>query len=154
MKKQQGFTLIEVLVYLTLFAIIIGGAVVTAYQIIEGSESLQARVIIEEEGNFLLGKITSALSGVQTINSATGGTLTVTKFDGTNFTYSLQGLNFESNQSGTNLALNNSNVNVSSLTFTHLTNPQGVKTDFTLSARDESGHVYSQSFTATKYLRK
>ncbi len=55
--KNQGFTLIETLLYLALFTLIIGGGMTAAYQIIESTAAAQSHLILEEEGNFILRKI-------------------------------------------------------------------------------------------------
>src|SRR4030042_506817 len=61
--SQAGFTLIESLLYIALFSIIIGGALVAVYQMIESSDAVSAKNIVEMEGSFLLRKIDWALTG-------------------------------------------------------------------------------------------
>lgn len=77
--SKRGFTLIEVLIYLALFSIIIGRAMVSVLQIVESSTSLQSKVVLQEESNFLLRKINWALNGATTMSvSADHQTLTIT----------------------------------------------------------------------------
>ena len=52
--NTQGFTLIEVVIYIALFSLLLGGAFVTAYQLIDNSRELNVKNRVQEEGNFLL----------------------------------------------------------------------------------------------------
>src|SRR5213078_842008 len=78
---QKGFTLIETLVYLALFAIMIGGIVAASYLLFESSNRNQTKAMMQEEKNFILGKINYALSGAKSA-SVFGTSLTVTKYVG------------------------------------------------------------------------
>lgn len=156
-KHTAGFTLIETMVYLGLFSIIIGGGLVTTYQIIQSSQSVQNKILLQEEGNFLLAKINWTLTGIKTINQVTATTLSVTKYDSlivNPLTLSLNQTDLQSNRTGSNLNLNASNITITSLQFTHLTQPtEGVKVQFTLTSKADSGQSYSQNFETVKYLR-
>lgn len=164
-KSGAGFTLIEVLVYLALFAILIGGAVAAAYNVVEGSGRSQTRAMLQEEGDFLTAKISWALSGAQAINSppadTPGSILSVTKWDagiGT-VTITLAGADLTLSRAGNPAQiLNNSNIQISNLNFTHTftggINPESLAADFTLSARTPNGITISQDFSTTNYLRK
>ena len=55
--NRSGFTLIESIIYLSLLVIVVGGGVVAAYQVIQGTEATYNHVILQEEANFLFGKI-------------------------------------------------------------------------------------------------
>ena len=170
-KDQGGLTLIETVVYIALFSIIIGGAVVAAYQIFESSGRDRTRVMIQEEGDFLVAKINWALSGVQSItgpaNPPLGGActhsdaLTVTKWSasvGTIVIKVVSNAMVLSRGGGTENPLNNSNTEVSGLQFTHCytggINPESMSVSFTLSARTPSGTTISQNFFTTAYVRK
>ena len=62
MKKEfAGLTLIETIIYLALFTIIIGGSLIAVYQILQASTQSQEYALIEEEGNFLMGKLVWAI---------------------------------------------------------------------------------------------
>ena len=69
MKKNNGFTLIETLIYSVLLSLIIAGSLVGVYQIISSSDKLSTKAFIEQEGNFLLRKINWALTGATVIYS-------------------------------------------------------------------------------------
>jgi len=172
-KKSGGFTLIEVVVYIGLFAIIVGGAFVTAYSIIDSIGRNQSKAMIQEEGDFLIGKINWAFSGAQSITlpaiippakSASGSTLSLAKWD------TSIGNPIVITPSGSDLVisrgpndprpLNNSNIQVSDLNFEHISTlgdgitPESVKSSFTLSAKTPRGEIISHTFSTTNYLRK
>ena len=54
---KKGFTLIETLIYIALFALLIGGGVGSAYSLIASSDRITTGAMLEQEGNFLLAKI-------------------------------------------------------------------------------------------------
>jgi type II secretory pathway pseudopilin PulG len=79
-QKYQGFTLLETLIYIGLFTIIIGGALVSSYYIFESSSELQTKVYGEQEGEFVLTKINYLLNSTATATiSGTPEVLTITR---------------------------------------------------------------------------
>ncbi len=66
---QQGFTLLEAVMYIGLFSIIIGGLLMVSYGIIEGSAHQSITINETEEKTFLLQKVNSLLVGAQEILS-------------------------------------------------------------------------------------
>lgn len=164
--QPRGFTLIEVILYLALFAMIFGGIIVSAYNVIEGSGRTQSRAQMQEEGEFLLGKITWVLSGAQTINSPSIGDessiLSVTKYNGATLQVKLDDANLELNNAGTSTVLNASGISIvpGSLKFKHQMdsgigiNPESVESEFTLTAKTPNGQDITQDFSSTTYLRK
>lgn len=169
--------MIETLVYLGLFAILIGGAFTAAYGIVESSGTGQTKTMMQEEGDFLIAKITWALSGVQVINQPTVGTPgsllsfnKVTGLDANNqpiiapVTVDLSGtdmqVSYPSNPIPNVFTLNNSNVEISNLVFTHdsvsggTIKPESIESTFTLSALAPDGKMLTQDFTTTIYLKK
>ncbi len=62
---QSGFTIIEALIYIGLFAFIMSGAILSAYQIFEGSAQVQTMAERETELNFVIRKIDWALNGIE-----------------------------------------------------------------------------------------
>lgn len=163
--KQQGFSLIETLIYIGLFAIIMSGIIAVAYAIFESSGRNQTKTMVQEEGNFLLAKINWALTGATAINQPASGnsdnsdnTLTLTK-GGSHLTFSLSGGNLVLQSA----VLNNSNITVltpvtnPTFVFTHTgtgSNPESVTARFTLQTKTPNGQIYTQDFQTTKYLRK
>ena len=81
-KSDEGFTLMETMIYIALFGILMSGAVVGAYNLLEGSGRNIAATRIQEEGTFLNRKINWALSGATNASVSGGGsTLTITRPD-------------------------------------------------------------------------
>jgi len=164
-KLQTGFTLIEVLVYLVLFAILMTGSVAAAYSLFESSDRNQTKVTVQEEGDFLLAKISWALSGVQAVNSppigGSGSMLSVNKWDsatGAVVVY-LNGSDLYFSQGGNPaLPLNNSGTAVKNLVFTHNfgggVNPESVRASFEIDATTPNGMTVTQEFSTTKFIRK
>ena len=158
----------ETMVYIGLFAMLIGGAVVTAYTVFESTGHNQAKQILQQEGDFLIGKIEWDLSGVQTIasppldfsTSTQSSILQVAKYDGSSLSISLNGNDMQMQKGIELFLLNNSNVKVSNLVFTREAasgggiNPESISASFTLTATAENGMLINQNFTTTKYLRK
>ena len=70
---KKGFLLIEVLLYLALFGIIVGGSASVFYSILEGSEKVNQDALISSEAEFILGKINWMLSGDVTIEEPLSG---------------------------------------------------------------------------------
>ncbi len=155
MTKNRGFTLIEVIIYLALFSVIIGGAMSGVYQLVQSNDANAQKIIVEQEGNFLLRKIDWALSNVANVTvpaeAASGQTL---KIDKVNYTqnpieFNLAGSNLELKKGGGSaVALNSSYTLLSDLLFEHLppsgAKPAAIKTSFKLNG---------QSFSTTKYFR-
>ena len=81
-KSGKGFTLVETMVYIALFAILMSGAIAATYELLEGGDRNEASVSIQEEGTFLDRKINWALTGASaTLVSGGGSTLTITRPD-------------------------------------------------------------------------
>jgi hypothetical protein len=53
----RAFTLVEVMIYIALFGMLVGGAVVSAYQVLSGGARNQRSIEIQEEGTFIHRKI-------------------------------------------------------------------------------------------------
>lgn len=165
--KTRGFTLIETIVYMALYAIIMGGALVSVYSIFQSSSHTTARVLVHEEGNFMVGKINWAMEGISSITSplvnATGQVLLVTKSDASLGVVgvSIVGSNMMIQIGGVNEVLNNSNVRINATPFiTHTRastdgiSPESIAVRFTVTTLTEDGLTYTQDFSTVKYLRK
>lgn len=160
--KKSGFTLIETLLYIALFAIVIGGGMVATYQIIQATDANRNQIILQEEANFIFRKIEWALTGATGICSSSGSSLTVTKIIPVSCLITANLLVFDLNGSNIRLTrgnalpttLNSSNILSSNLAFTVSGGiPNGVTTKFTL-ITVQNGRAASQDFSFTKYLRQ
>ena len=156
MKQKKGFTLIETLIYAILVAFIISGVLISVYQMIQGSATLNTRIVAEEEVNFIFRKIVWALAGAYDINSpGTGDTGTTLSVDKENFSdnpivLDLNSGNLRIKRGGEEaVILNNEHVAISNATFEHLASsgdkPGGIKVNI---------FVDNQAYETTIYLRK
>ncbi|MES2087829.1 MAG: type II secretion system protein [Patescibacteria group bacterium] len=164
-RKNSGFTLIETLIYLALYGIIIGGTLVSVFNIFESHNRNQAKAMLEEEGAYLIGKIDWALSGANSVDTPTTNKLAIERAElPTNqnpLTFEITSGNLTLTR-GTNSGeiLNNSNVKLQNLTFTHVTPseesvlPESLTATFMLIAKTSEGFEISRIFSSTKYLRK
>lgn len=154
LSSSNGFTLIETLVYLALFALIIGGVVASAYALFETSGYNQTAAMLQEEQNFLLARFAQTVEGAASIEApvagASGPTLSLTAYDGG--VVSLTGSGGAFTLAGQ--PLNNTNVRVSEVMFTHVENPEGVTLSLTLSAQTPEGRMVRRDASLTAYLHK
>ncbi len=82
LKTGAGFTLMETMVYIALFSILMSGAVVGIYNLLEGGNRNVTASLIQEEGTFLNRKISWAMIGSTAVSVSPGGSiLTVTRPD-------------------------------------------------------------------------
>ena len=82
MEGGKGFTLIETLIYIALFSILMSGAIVGSYNLLEGGRRNSIAIGIQEEGAFLIRKINWALTNASAVSASSGGTrLTITRPD-------------------------------------------------------------------------
>jgi hypothetical protein len=145
---QKGFTLIEALLYIALFAIVIGGGMVAVYQIIESTNRTSDKVMMLEEANFIQRKIEWALKGASVDDDETDSdTLTIIKpIDGSDeilvFEFDGTDVILDGN-TGEDVALNN--------TFVTVTDPE-IVFDSAENKVDISFRVDGELFSQTKYL--
>ena len=162
-KTRTGFTLIETLIYIALFSIIMVSGFVTAYQLIQGTDSLNSKTVTEEEVNFVLRKIDWALTGISSITRPSAGilqytdTLTTIKYGGNQIDICLDANKVKIREGGGAsvcsssefLPLTSDNVKVTTLQFQYIppagTGPAGVAATTTING------IVS---TTTKYIRK
>jgi len=175
-KSQSGMTLIETLVYLVLFAIFFGGAISASYNVLEIGGRNQTKVIVQQEGDFLLAKIDWVLSGVDSINEPAAGTsgslLSVNRVMGLvggvpqieavtiGFPNGDMVIGYPNRVPPATITLSNSNIKITDLNFEHVKStsndaePESVTTTFTITAKTENGADYSQNFYSKTFVRK
>lgn len=157
--NNRGFTLIEVIIYITLFSLILGSAFVIAYQLIEGSSKLSTKSTVQAEGNFVLRKLNWALTGLDPDSapvisgSACSQTLSVDKTDPSVDTVDIRlneidGVKYieiQENEEGFN-PITTINVLVSCLKFSPISGtPAGITASF---------EINGSPFSITKYVRQ
>ncbi|MEN9614111.1 MAG: hypothetical protein RLZZ347_418 [Candidatus Parcubacteria bacterium] len=84
--RNKGFTLVEVVIYIALFGILMVGAVVATYQLLQGGAHNETALAVQEEGMFLVRKINWALTSVSSVSVSPDGTiLTISKIPSADF---------------------------------------------------------------------
>ena len=154
-KNNKGFTLIETIVYLALFGILLSGVFMSAFNIIESSGRNQVKIIMKNEGEFLLAKINWAISRAIIAQVPEGGCLQIN--DGVNNLEFRQGENIMTLKRNENEAiiLNNKSVKVSNLFFIKNENDiKGIRYGFDLKSNAPNGMNLISHFESTTYLRK
>lgn len=160
MKKQQGFTLVETLLYLGLFGLLMTGIVVSAYSMFELTGRTQSRAMLTSEGNFLLGKVNWAMNGAMSVTIGSSPlSLTITRASSPNTVkFDLSSTNFQLQRDlNTPVVLNNSNVKLQNLSFTKsgiFPAPEKVTVAFDLVTNTPDGKSVTQNFSTVKYLHK
>ena len=143
---NKGFTLIEAIIYIALFSLLIGTTFITAFQLIDGSDKLNAKNTIQEEGNFVIRKFNWAFTGISNCTNTTN-TLHINKYNGNQIDINLVGTKIKITESiGISDFLTTDNVSVDSLFFT--------KTEGTLPSITANAKINGVDFTITKYIRK
>ncbi|HEY4499988.1 MAG TPA: type II secretion system protein [Candidatus Paceibacterota bacterium] len=126
MKQQQGFTLIEIIVYSGIMVAFVTTALLSLQQMLGSSDRVKQQRELNENHRFLVQKLNWALSNVQVINSPAAGANAAS--------ISINQLNFSSNPivldlsggvmrvatgGGPAMALSNGYVTISNLLFSH-----------------------------------
>jgi prepilin-type N-terminal cleavage/methylation domain-containing protein len=125
MRKNSGFTLIEMIVYIGLFGIIMAGLVTTSFHLTESARGTSSKVATEEEINFVLKKLDWALTGADSSTIVTADLPDELKFKNTKISpnFIIFSLNadgdIEMEKNSTALLLTTKNVKVGSLQFTY-----------------------------------
>jgi len=150
MKLNKGLTLIEVIVYIALFMLLIGGGMISAFYIIDSSERNKSDLSVTTEAQFLLRKIDWALTGVDSV-SVSGDILTVYKSDATKILIdsSDNRVRFSRDDGNSWEFLTAERISIENLTFTH--------TRDTCPALDSVAVSFTaddKPFEMLKYLRK
>ena len=157
---SKGFTLIEMVIYIALFSIIMGGLISTVYLLTQSMENTSKKTAVQEEMNFVLKKLDWALAGATKINSPLSGTSTSLSLQKTNYVSnpiviklnaSVPTKKFIEIQTGSNnpfYPLTTQNVKVENLIFEYIagtgTGPAGIKATIIIEGK---------SITIIGYLR-
>lgn len=150
--KAYGFTLIEVIIYIALLSLIMGTCFVTAFQLIESSNSLSEKSTTQEEVNFVMRKINFLLKQTDPsapISPSSGvlSILTFTTYDGNQITIWRSGEKIEIKESSYGnifLPLTTDNVKATNIEFKY--EPLGGITSIFI--------IDGKVFTTTNYFIK
>jgi len=75
-KYQNGFSLIEVILYIFLFSLMLGGSLSTFYYLMESNQKLSEKSLINDEAEFIISKIDGFLRNSDQILSPSFGEIT------------------------------------------------------------------------------
>lgn len=168
-KTTKGFTLIEVVMYLGLFTLIIGSVLTSVDSILEANARSHTKVMVQEEGAFILGKIDWALTGVTSAQVILGNSLATNKsnYPSNPIEISIEadGNVFIKKGAGAAMRLNNSNVTVAcppsptpcfekNLATGDGINPESITANIVVNSFTSDGLSYSQTFSTVKFIRK
>jgi hypothetical protein len=160
---KRGFTLIETLIYLGLYAIVIGGMLASVRAMVESNARNETVAMVEEEGDYLTAKIDWTLSQAISVQAplSSGDMLSVTMLDGSSISISDEAAALCIRSGGAPAqVLSNSNVSIIGLTFIHALStsdgmdPESVSASFTMQATTSDGHAIRRDFSTLYYLRK
>jgi type II secretory pathway component PulJ len=154
--KEKGFTLLETMIYLALFALIIGGGLLAVFQILQGSGSNENQILVLEEANFLMHKIDSALTGASNITVSENSFSVVKDSALLKFSAVDKNLNIKRNAEP-EIIINSSRMAISNVSMEKLegssSQPDGIRIGFTITSR-QGGRNFSQNVSTIKYLRQ
>ena len=145
--ENYGFTLIEVLIYLGLFGLLFSGLFISALSIIENIGRNDTQIMVQEEGEFLLAKISYAVNGATSFDIPISSTLEIANSSAVIIKENGDYLEING------VALNNSATQIKNLIFTGDAS-KGFKVDFILQSKTLGGQIYSQNFQEDYFLRK
>ena len=134
-EKNQGFTLVELLLYMGIFSILLVALFQLFTSIIDTQIESQSSSSVFLDGQYILNRsrydIQRAKSIVTPSSSGEQGTITKLSIDNAIYTYSLVGgnLTLTNDIASTTGQLNSIDTTVSNLNFTRLSDAQGKSTD-------------------------
>jgi hypothetical protein len=153
---MRGFTLLETLMYICLFALIMEGGFTGIFAISESADRNQARAYLGEEGEFIAAKISYEISQSTYISLFDSGA-TSTEVDfisdaGVPTSIRLLGDAFVITRGNETAVPFSSNlVQVKAASFS--ASSSLVSTSFTLETRSASGRRLSEDFSSVSYTR-
>lgn len=167
MKKQHtfrsGFALIDIVIYIALFSVLIGGISVSAYNLFTSTHKNAANILVLEEGNFLLAKISWVIQETDTVTTPVNNTsstlLSVIPYNlelGTSIEIKLIDGTLTMKRKNITSSLSNSNVTVSDLLFTHQSTNEieSIESTLTLTALSSTGQMVTADFSTINFLHQ
>jgi len=147
-RSQTGFTLVESLIYIGLFAIVIGGGLLAAYQVVDSTRSLGTKTTVVAEANFLFRKFDWALNGSSVTSPSPGSEDAILEVSQGGIPYVFE-LNGDGVVTINDTELTNDSVLVSDLLFKHIygagDRPDSLEFSFKINGE--------QFGTTTRYIR-
>lgn len=165
-KKNKGFTLIELILYIGIAAVLLAVISLFLSTVIKSRLKQQSMTEVEAQGLQIMEQITHALRNAEEISNPSpgnsGDTLALSNSDGSQILtiFDLNGTQLQVTElSGGAIPLNNNRIGVSNLNFSNLSRsdtPGLIQTQFTLSHTNNSGrneYTYAKTFQTSTSLR-
>lgn len=155
-KNNRGFTLIETIVYIALFGILLAGVFTAAFNIIESGGRNQNKLILKEDGDFILSKINWAISRTGEAIIDENGNLETGDLE-FRFDESKKSLMLSRNGISGERQLNNGVVLVTKVVFSQVyveNEGKGIQYAINLESKAPNGMVINAYFESITYLRK
>jgi prepilin-type N-terminal cleavage/methylation domain-containing protein len=154
-KQQQGFTLIELILYISLLSIFLSGAIIFAWDVIYSREKAHAQRMVNQSASTAMMRIDYEIRNAETITSITPTQLVLSK-GGSTTTFNLNGTTLEISQDGSGpFPLTSNQTKVTNLVFsetnTSLVNTKGVTIDITL---EQTSNGLGGSFDSVSSIKQ
>ena len=123
---NRGFTLIETIIYVALFALLFSGMLASIWPFLQGAESISTKVVVESEATFAIQKINALLASstafITTPSAGTSGNiLTLTAYTGDTYTVSTSSTTFMvQKNAGTAVPFTAERLSVSNFSVRHV----------------------------------
>ncbi|OIP73563.1 MAG: hypothetical protein AUK08_03255 [Candidatus Pacebacteria bacterium CG2_30_36_39] len=119
LKNKNGFTLIELILYIALTSIVLVGAISFAWNMIYLREKSVIQKISAQNGSLILSDIQNTLQTAKNAQILNINTLSTTQLNGNTITYTLSGQNInKSINGGVAFPINSNQVGIATLEFT------------------------------------
>lgn len=160
MKKEKGFSLIELLLYVSIAAIVVLVVSGLLYTILQARVKNQTIAEVDQQGAQLVQIINQIVRNSQSVNSPTSGSSNSLSLGQTNASVNPTVFDLSSGVlritegSGSAVPLTNSRVSISGLTFQNLSD--SIKFQFTIShinSGSRSEYDYTKNFYGTANVR-
>ena len=159
--KKQGFTLIEMVMYIGLFTLLLTGLFTSAYQILSSNNVSTKKNIVQDEANFVTRKITWALTSIDP------NMLPIVSGTRCQQSISINKLNYENNPIVLRIHTASSTLEMkegSASTYTPITTTNISVSCFAINTKAANGGspygltatttIHGSDFSVTKYIRK
>jgi prepilin-type N-terminal cleavage/methylation domain-containing protein len=155
-KVQSGFTLVELLLVMALFALLLTALTDMFVSTMTVRTETQATSSLSQDGRYILSRLSYDVSRASAVSTpaligSSGSSLAII-IGGVSHSYALSGGNLQlTNNDGTN-DLNSSETTVTALSFQRIGNPSGkdtIKLSFTLTSKAQKHGDHTETFTTT-----
>lgn len=145
LSSQKGFTLVEFLLVLAIFSLVIVATAGFFIMTLQGRAKAQVHIEVQEQARLALERITYEIRRANGVNSASGGTLSLSMSSSSRnpTVFSLtNGTLFMTQGTGSSTPLTSSYASVTSLSFTNLSSgkSKNILIAMTLSKPDPTGN--------------